>query len=321
MPPTSYTGLRPTSPILTDLAVGSASNLAGRYKALELGPLHTVPEIKGKIKKRPINDSFRRSTTEFPINGPMKGSSVNYTELDFYLFLAGWAMRHDVRLPQNDLPGALPVHEMDMCNEKIYMDMEFGHQTILTTLGNYLTTHRVTLTSGSGTQFNQVTSNPTKVFNDALEAITLTTSGPIRQVAARQRVWDYLAAHSQVIDRARGYTGSTASSFMAQTIAEAYGFTKAVVLDAAYDSSIPGATASLARIWGNDMIFQVLDDAPSDMSLSHTKTLSLYGGVVESGQWQPTPYLNETYVQAAYKLTILNQYAGYLVKDAITSGL
>lgn len=321
MPPVNYTNLRPTSPILTDLAVGSASNLQGRYKALDLAPLHQVPEIKGKIKKRPINDSFRRDTTEFPLNGNMKGGSLSFTEVEFYLFLAGWAMRNDNRLPQGDLPGSLPVHEQNLCLEKIYMDLEFNHRDILTAVGNYDSAHKVTLTSGSGTQFNQVTSNPTKVFNDALEAITLTTSGPIRQVSARQRVWDYLAAHSQVIDRARGYTGSTASSFMAQTIAEAYGFTKAVVLDAGYDSSIPGATASLARIWGNDMVFQVLDDAPSEMSLSHTKTLSLYGGMVESGDWEPNPFSKETYVQAAYKLVILNSLAGYLVKDAITSGL
>lgn len=318
MPPTSYTGLRPTSPILTDLAVGSASNLAGRYKVLELAPLHPVPEIKGKIKKRPINDSFRRDTTEFPINGPMKGSSINFTELDFYLFLAGWSMRHDVRLPQGDLPGSLPVHEMDMCNEKIYMDMEFRGKDILTNVNNYDSAHKITLTSGTGTQFQQVTSNPSKVLSDAREAITLTTSGPILQISARQAVWDALGRHAQVIDRARGYTGSTAQSFMAQTIAEAYGFTKGVVLDAGYDSSIPGATASLARIWGNDMVIQALDDASSDVSLSHTKTLSLYGGVVEAGEWKPTPYLDEVYVQAAYKLEILNPYAGYLVKDAIS---
>lgn len=314
--------LRPTAQLLSTLAVGSASNMA-RYKATVLLLPVPVQEILARYKKRDPTESLRWEDTSWPLLGNMGSSMLTWAEETAHLLLKGWTMKHDTRTPDSDLPGSLLEAELQESNEKIFLDLEVIVKAFLDNTANYASGNVTTLTALAGTQFNQTdTCNPDKVFNDALEAITLDNDNPVRVFAARQRVWSYLAQVPAVIDKVRGFTGSKDNPLTAESIARAYNFTDGVSLDAAYDTSPKGSTnIALRRLWGNNAYALSIDPENSLKDRSFGKLLTLYDGIVAAGEDMSNPRVSEVYVQAAYKPVSLNIRAGYKITDAINSSI
>jgi len=316
--------LRPTAQLLTTLAVGSASNMDGsRYKATSLLFPVPVTEILARYKRRDPTESLRWEDTSWPLLGNMGSSMLTWAEETAHLLLKGWTMRHDTRTPDSDLPGSLLEAEMEEANEKIFLDLEMIAKAFLDDTANYAAGNLTTLTALAGTQFNQTnTCNPDKVFNDALEATTLDNNNPTRILAARQRVWNYVAQVPAVIDKVRGFTGSRDNPLTADSIAKAYNFTEGVSLDAAYDTSPKGSTnIALRRLWGNNMYALSINPESTLKDRSFAKLLTLYDGIVAAGEDMSNPRVSEVYVQAAYKPVSLNIRAGYKITDAINASI
>lgn len=317
--PTLFQDVAPTNPLLNDLSV-ELRQKRDRFKALALGPLHQVADKKGRFPVADINQYLRRpSMARVPAYGQMPMRKLHFTEASYLLTFYGLGVEVDRR----ELPSVPAYNIPDAANESavngVLMDFEFDAITLYTTLGNYLASNRTTL--AGPTQFTQGgTSNPLQVFQTAKAAITLASEADYSQIAGPLAGWQALARHPQ-IQALPGYVDSKGLDQMTvDRIAKLLDFDRGVNLDVSYDSSPegqPASAANISRAWGNHFICQMLDSNPSEGTSSHAVTLSYYPDLVNSDTYETPPYIDVYYADAFAQPKIVNQLAGYLIRDAV----
>lgn len=287
-----------------------------RFQGRMLAPVRVVPAIRGNFPTAPVNQDLRIPNTEWDGVGNIPGRNLTYSDTDYVLEL------HAQGVPQSELqqpsmpPENIPEASIRNATAALYLKFENAMQTKMTTLGNFLSSHRTTLTSGS--QFNDAGSDPLGVAQDAKAAITLAADTEFTQISAPLAVWQAWAKHAQIQELVKYVSEATLDKMTVQRIANAMEFDRGVVLGASYDSSANGASsASISRLWSNHVVYQALDSNPEEGTSAHSVTFSLDDDIVRADSWDPRPWLTEYYAIGSWSIQIINQYAGYLVRDAV----
>jgi len=315
MPPTFYSNIAARNETLQGFVTGFQQSTE-RFKASKTAPLVKVPAIKGNFPTVDISQELRLPDTAWDGAGPMKSTDLAYDDTDYQLVLnAIEATLAQLQLPSMP-PENLPQAATRKVTKTLLLRRETRVATQMTTLTNYLSTHRDTL-SVAGDKFSAGTSDPVGVAQDALAAITLAADTEYTQISAPLAVWQALAKHSQLTEMVKYVDGARLDQMGVDKIAQALGFGRGVNLDASWDSSNKGGTRNIQRVWGNHMIFQALDSQPAEGTSAHAVTLTLDNDLVVADSWEPNPWSTSYYAWMAELVLITNHYAGYLVRDVL----
>lgn len=286
-----------------------------RYKGRELAPVKVVPAIRGNFPTAPVNQDLRIPNTHWDGIKAIPGRALTYSNQDYALALHSQGVTQSDYQQPSVPPENIPEASIRNATAALYLKFESEMQTKMTTLANFLSSHRTTLTSG--TQFNDAGSDPLGVAQDAKAAITLAADTDFTQISAPLAVWQAWAKHAQIQELVKYTSEAGLDKMTVNRIANAMDFDRGVVLDASYDSSAQNGTAAIARLWGNHVVYQALDANPAEGTSAHAVTLSLDDDIVRADSWMPSPWLQEYYAVGSWVILITNSYAGYLVRDAV----
>lgn len=186
-------------------------------------------------------------------------------------------------------------------------------------------TNNVTL-SGTAMFSDYDNSNPLVLFRQKFRAMHLAGGRMPNKVVIQPEVWDVIAEHPLVINRASGYQRETTgiSPQIFSKILASMGFPNIdiIVPMSVYNTAGEGASDSFSYIWSNQYILFAFVD-PTALNSTMKKTLGV--------TWRPN-YLSGTYVKkyrlpnkegtfievnTKYDIDVTNAEMGYLILGAI----
>lgn len=139
---------------------------------------------------------------------------------------------------------------MQLCVQQILLDREIIAATLATTAANFATGLTVTLTSAN--QWDTDGGRPDEVKKTADEAARSKCGLPkLNAVAMDMQVARALALSPRFIERTK-YTDAVVRP---NIIAAFLDVDHVFIADSQYDSADEGATASLTKVWGDDVLF------------------------------------------------------------------
>jgi hypothetical protein len=315
--PTLIKDIQPTSGLSTRVSVEFNQN-EERFKASALAPVVVEELMEGRFPTAPVNQMLRRKGAELPAYGQLKTSSLKFGEATFRKIWRGHGIEIDDRVPPPldywDIPGTA----INAARAVPLLEHEFHAVDVLAATGNYLSTHRLTL--GTDTQFDDPDSDPIGVFQTVLDALSLAANG-VRQIAGGIAFWNALARHEDITKQVQYVSGSALNQMTIDKVAAMLNFERAVNLDATWDASIPTPanpeTPDIRRVWGKDVICQVIDPNPGRGTSGHAITISSRDPLVESDAFETPPYITTYYAALEAVIIITNPYAGFLIKAAV----
>jgi hypothetical protein len=213
---------------------------------------------------------------------------------------------------------------------KIALEKEIAVMTKFTTLANFASTNKVTL-SGT-TQFDNAASDPIGVATTAARAIKLGCGSQPNVVVMNPDVRDGLRNNAAIKARINYAARLTKAELDAQ-IADVLGVERIIVAEGVKSNQAEESTTAGTKsyIWGDDMLFAYVTSAPALEELSLGYILQLDPEHTLSGangqdiftgvdKWYEQSR-KSTFVRANdfYDLWTVSALAGYLVKDCLST--
>ncbi len=225
-------------------------------------------------------------------------------------------------LPNRDRNQPYPVSLDPQANatqqilEKMLDNRERRVATLFTTLGNYDSDKRQTLSGTS--QFSDTTnSDPIGVISTALDAPLVR---PNTMIVPRA-VFTVLRRHPKIVNAVTGAAGVQAGFVSEQQIADLFGVNQVLVPDTFVNTANKGQSSNYSRLWGKDIV--MLYQSPTASIVGGGVTFSLTGQfgdrAVRTWDNPAMGIFGGTSVLVGWSLAelIVGKSAGYLIKDAV----
>ena len=315
--------------ILTNIFLGYKQQ---GFVAEEILPTLNVPDLTGIAFK--LDESHLTAPVSSERFGFARANRVNFnlTNVPY-----GPLREHSLEIGVTDLikrvyknPLTPEANATNVVTSKLLIEKEQAVMSQLTTLANYPTTNRTTLTGTA--QFDNAASDPVAVATTARRAVKLGSGNEANVVVMNPDVRDALRNNAAVKARIQYAAKLTRDELDAQ-IADLLGVDRIIVAGAVTSNQAEGSTTDGTKsfIWGDDMLFAYVTDAPmlENLSLGYLLRLDPENTVTNSDgssvfvgvdKWYEQQR-KSTFIRANdfYLPWTVANVAGYLVKDTLST--
>lgn len=239
----------PIQPELTAIALAYRNE---RYIADEVLP--RTPVGSREFKWLQFNKDEMFTVPETQVGRKGEPNEVQFSGTEQSSFVLDYGL--DDLIPNEDLTSAPPGYDplgraTEGIVELLALDRERRAATLLTTLNNYPSGNRTTLSAG--TQWSHADSDPYVAMMTAFDGMLVRPN----TIVMGRAVWSQLRRHPKVTALlAPSSSGNTATSGAAgrpattQALAELLEVDRILIGESWVNTAKPGQTATLARVWG-----------------------------------------------------------------------
>lgn len=248
-------------PVLTNMSVEFERN-AGEFISNIIFPTVRVTLQSGRYRV------YGRESFRLNFGGDVRAPGTRANEIEGFTQWSEdtfFATEHALEIPvpdeerENNPDENVDADATEEVTSKLLLGKELAAVNLVTDATQYRASHVTTL--GAGQHFDEYgTSDPITVFRDAFRTFHGST-GTVPNVAVIPwTVMSYLEDHPDVIARYQAQGGV----ITAEQIAALFGVQRIVVPGAAYNENAnPGVTASIAEIWGDNILLAYVPNRPS----------------------------------------------------------
>lgn len=322
-----------SDPILTDFSVGYRTPL---FVGLDLMPQVAVNTQSGRYRVFDRSSRVRFYSRREPgtVANEVRGgrwSEDTFKTVEHSLQAAvadeeRQALNSQGGLAKDVFGGALQLNPEEDAARLIVNSLELEHELAVAALLRNTATYPVgnTVTLAAADQWDNyagATSNPVEIMRAAILKIQALTGQPPNRMAMGSLGVSWLENHPDMVARFSNFTLTDPNAFQELT-----GFEGRFILigdDYYNDNDIQEATASLASVWGKDIVLAFVNPDLTLNDLSFGKT---FAQIYPDGTTRPTDRWREEgrksdLVRTSWKwdLKVTNSSAGYLIKDAFSS--
>lgn len=176
-----------------------------------------------------------------------------------------------------------------------------------------------TTLSGTSQFSDYVNSDPISKIATAKNAIRDGSGAIANCMIMDYKVAEILRYHPQILDTL-GYKYAKPGGLTDEDLAKAFNVQKLFIPNAMYNSAKEGQTATLASVWGKDIVLGVVPDKAIKYQISLGYNIMLEGGsprkVYKQAGFNP-PGSTELLVEDEYDMLLSDVSAAYLIKAAI----
>lgn len=311
-----------TGPYYVDQALTNLSqkwtNPSDAFIAEKLFPVITVPKRSGKYWAY-NKDNLRVGSTDIDLRTgrAMTAEATFGKSLQDFGPLNEHALKDFITKDEyemTDAPLSVETDVMSFLNEKMQIAEELSLAT--TMRDTSIITQNTTL-SGTSQWNDYGNSNP---FNDIKTAVLTLRAASFQipnTIVFGWDVWMQLVDHPDFLDRIKWSALGTMTEQDFLRLMAPYGITKLLIGKAQRDSSVEGQTATMASLWGKDVIIGYVTDTPGLRTVNGGYTLRLRNGkyVDRYDSWDPkgTWIRNNDY----YDQMLFASELYYLIKNAV----
>ena len=297
-----------------------------------MGTTLNVPDLTGVAFK--LDESHLTAPVSSERTGFARANRVNFNLTNVAY---GPLREHSLEIGVTDLikrvyknPLQPETNATNVVTSKLLIEKEIAVRDQLTTAANYGSANKTTLSGTS--QFDNAASDPVAVATAARRAIKLGSGNDANVVVMNPDVRDALRNNAAVKARIQYAAELTREELDAQ-IADLLGVDRIIVASAVTSNQAEGSTTDGTKsfIWGDDMLFAYVTEAPMLENLSLGYLLRLDPAQTISNSDGSSTFVGvDKWYEQARKSTFIraNDFylpwtvastAGYLVKDTLST--
>lgn len=309
------------------------SNIMLQYPAQglvaeQLLPTLNVPNLTGVAFK--VDESHIKAPADTLRSGFARANrvgfnltTVSYGPLKEHSLETGIT---DLVMSQYDQPLTPESSATKVVSGQLLIEKEIEVRDLVTTAANYNSSNKVTLATGDW--FDQTTSDPIGVSEDARKAVRLGCGNDANVVVMNPDVYKALRNHASVVERIK-YSARVTRDELNAIIADVLGVSKVLIAEGVTTDQAEGSTTDGTKsyIWGDDMVFAYVSEAPALEELSFgyilrldpSKTFGDPSSFVGVDKWYEKE-IKSTIIRANdfYTTWQVAANAGYLVKNVLS---